>query len=193
MRSSSSTPPRSHVFRQPRVLGTGVTATVKWFDAERGFGFVMPAGGGADALLPGDLLAAFGHATLPEGATVVVDLIEARKGAQVSALHSVDPTTAAEPRPKRERAPAAAPAPRRAPVPAPAPAGETVAMTATVRWFNPDKGYGFAKADEGERDVFLHVSALERSNLIGLPDGQRVRLTVREGAKGLEAVTIETL
>ncbi|MFD1625946.1 cold-shock protein, partial [Azospirillum griseum] len=95
----SQHPPRQHVYRQPNVVGTEVTATVKWFDPERGYGFVTLGGAGKDALLPASVVVPAGHTTLPEGATVVVDLVEDRKGQQVSALHSVDLSTAAPPRP----------------------------------------------------------------------------------------------
>ena len=46
--------------------------------------------------------------------------------------------------------------------------------TGTVKWFNAQKGYGFIQPDDGGKDVFVHVSALERSGLAGLGEGQRV-------------------
>jgi cold shock CspA family protein len=97
-------PPRSHVYRQPNVVATQVTATVKWFNPERGYGFVKVGDSGKDALLPASLVVPAGHTTLPDGATVVVDIVEDRKGQQVSVLHSVDLSTAAPARPQaRER------------------------------------------------------------------------------------------
>ncbi|HYH37737.1 MAG TPA: cold-shock protein [Azospirillum sp.] len=99
-------PPR-HVFRQPTVLGERVDATVKWFDPVRGFGFVQPKDGSADALIPNALVQSAGYDALPDGTSVVVDIIEGRKGHQVSALHSVDTSTAKPSRPPRpERGPA---------------------------------------------------------------------------------------
>ncbi|CAO3413807.1 Cold shock protein of CSP family [Azospirillum doebereinerae] len=229
--------PRQHVFRQPNVVGTQVTATVKWFDPERGFGFVTLGEQGKDALIPASIVVPAGHATLPEGATVVVDLVEDRKGKQVSALHSVDLSTAAPARPPRREgggfggdrggdrggardygprernfgdrggdrggfdrggrgAPrdfgardsgprGGAPAPRRD-----AASGPTSEMSGTVKWFNTSKGFGFASPDDGGRDVFIPARALERAGLRGLDDGQRVRMTVRQGEKGMEAVSL---
>ena len=46
--------------------------------------------------------------------------------------------------------------------------------TGTVKWFNPTKGYGFITPDEGDKDVFVHISAVEKSGLNGLDEGQKV-------------------
>ena len=50
--------------------------------------------------------------------------------------------------------------------------------TGTVKWFNEQKGYGFIQPDEGGRDVFVHISAVERSGLRGLAEGQKVSYDV---------------
>jgi CspA family cold shock protein len=240
---SRDEPPR-HVFRQPKVLGERVAATVKWFDPVRGFGFVQPGDGSPDALIPNALVQSAGHNGLPDGATVVVDIVEGRKGNQVSALHSVDTSSAKPARPPRndrggergggfadrggdrggrfgerggdrggerfgdrggdrganrfaDRGPRfdgprpGGPrpgAPRRD-----ADAGPTTEAEGTVKWFNETKGFGFIAPDGGERDVFVHVKALERSGLSSLAENQRVRLTFRQGEKGPEAVSVSEI
>ncbi|MCW2245213.1 CspA family cold shock protein [Azospirillum fermentarium] len=240
----NSQPPR-HVFRQPNVLATELTATVKWFDPNRGFGFVRPSDGSPDALLPASIVAGAGHDSLPEGTTVVVDLTEGRKGAQVSALHSVDTSTARPaaprgPRPERggfgggygdrdrgerggfggdrggygdrggfgdrggygdrdrgERGGFGGDrggfggGPRRGGGRPVADSGETTATDGTVKWFDAGKGYGFITPDTGGRDIFVHVRAVERSGLSTLSEKQRVHVTVRQGEKGPEAVSVE--
>ena len=60
-------------------------------------------------------------------------------------------------------------------------------MNGTVRTIKLEKGYGFISPDGGGKDIFVHISALRRSQLDALEPGQRVRVEVIEGRKGLEA------
>jgi CspA family cold shock protein len=66
----------------------------------------------------------------------------------------------------------------------------SVEETGTVKWFNVVKGFGFVARDSGGKDVFVHVSALERSGLTTLGEGQHVIVDVVEGRKGLEAARV---
>jgi cold shock protein len=50
--------------------------------------------------------------------------------------------------------------------------------TGTVKWFNPDKGYGFIQPDDGGKDVFVHISAVEQSGLRNLQEGQKINYEV---------------
>ena len=54
----------------------------------------------------------------------------------------------------------------------------------TVKWFNATKGYGFIQPDDGSKDVFVHISAVERSNLGNLGEGQRVQFDLERGQQG---------
>ena len=56
--------------------------------------------------------------------------------------------------------------------------------TGTVKWFNTTKGYGFIAPDDGGKDVFVHISAVERSGLTGLADNQKVGFELQEGRDG---------
>ncbi|GGH35931.1 cold-shock DNA-binding protein family [Cribrihabitans marinus] len=64
----------------------------------------------------------------------------------------------------------------------------------TVKWFNTTKGYGFIAPDEGGKDVFVHISAVERSGLTGLADNQKVNYELQAGRDGREsAANIELI
>ncbi len=59
--------------------------------------------------------------------------------------------------------------------------------TGNVKWFNATKGYGFISPEDGSKDVFIHVSALERAGISGLADGQRVEFEIVAGRDGRSA------
>ena len=65
-----------------------------------------------------------------------------------------------------------------------------VDMAGTVKWYNPDKGFGFITPEAGGKDVFVHATVLERAGLGPLQEGQVVRMGVVQGAKGPEAGSI---
>jgi CspA family cold shock protein len=54
----------------------------------------------------------------------------------------------------------------------------------TVKWFNPTKGYGFIQPDDGSKDVFVHISAVERSGMGNLHEGQKVSFELERGDRG---------
>jgi cold shock protein len=73
------------------------------------------------------------------------------------------------------------------------PTAVAVEETGTVKWFNAEKGFGFIACDSGGKDVFVHISALERSGLTSLGEGQCVVVDVVEGRKGLEAARVRLI
>jgi CspA family cold shock protein len=66
-------------------------------------------------------------------------------------------------------------------------------VTGSVKWFNPEKGYGFLTQDNGGKDVFVHFRAIVAEGYKTLPEGQRVSFEVEEGQKGLQAANVETI
>ena len=57
----------------------------------------------------------------------------------------------------------------------------------TVKWFNPTKGFGFIQPEDGTKDVFVHISAVERSGLGNLQEGQKVSFDLERGQQGKES------
>jgi CspA family cold shock protein len=71
--------------------------------------------------------------------------------------------------------------------------GPTEECVGSVKWYNPDKGFGFVGQDSGGKDVFVHATTLDRGGLRGLAEGQRVRMQIGQNQKGPEARSIELL
>lgn len=61
---------------------------------------------------------------------------------------------------------------------------ETTMAIGTVKWFNPGKGFGFVAPEDGGKDVFIHVSALERAGISGLAEGQKIEYKLGAGRDG---------
>lgn len=209
-----------HSYEPKAPFATEVRASVRFFDADRGFGFVTPEAGGADAFLPARLVEAAGRDRLPEGATLTVDLVEGDRGPQVSRIYRFDLSTALPEgerpargerrsggdrpqrpdrfgrgdrpqRPERSDRPERGPRPRADLRGDHVPPVATGTVEGTVKWYDAKKGFGFVDVGDGGKDVFVHATALARSGLSGLAENARVRLGVREGQKGREAVSIE--
>ena len=168
-------------FRTPRFeepSGPPVSAIVKWFKPEKGFGFVELADGSGDAFLHATVLGRIGVAAVNPGETLEVRVAQGQRGPQVTEVLNVDTSTATAPRPRASFRPESEPL------------GPTVEETGTVKWYNATKGFGFIVRDAGGKDVFIHASALQRAGLTTLNEGQRVVVDIAEGRKGPEAAGI---
>ena len=178
---------QSRAFRtQPRFAqtrfevpsGPSVRAIVKWFSPEKGFGFVELSDESDDGFLHGSVLARSGISTVQPGDTLEVRVGPGHKGhvTEVLSLHS---SIAGRITPRRSSATPDNPFP-----------DTGIEETGTVKWFNSERGYGFIALDSGGKDVFVHISALERSGITSLAEGQPVIVDFVEGRKGLEAARV---
>jgi CspA family cold shock protein len=160
---------RPGFFREDLPPGRRVEAKVKWFNPSKGFGFVTLADGSQDAFLPIAILRRAGYEDAREGASITCEISAGAKGPLVTTVLNVDNSTALMP-----QTGGGGPRPSQT-------------MEGAVKWFEPEKGYGFISPDGGGKDVFIHITALRRSGVNALGPGQRVRVEVVDGKKGLEA------
>jgi cold shock protein len=164
-----------------------IDATVKWFKADKGFGFVELGNGTGDAFLHIGAVQAAGYEALPPGAKLKVNVTTGQKGQQVTRILEADLSTAQEVRPPRAGGFGDAPRPRRA---APDPAS-AVPVSGKVKWFDETKGFGFVQSNDGGKDVFVHISVLNASGVQRLVEGQPVNMQVVDTPKGREAISIQ--
>ncbi len=170
---------------------SSIKTTIKWFNPQKGFGFVVDPQGGRDIFLHNSVVMQSGHDRLPDGTTITCVLGQGPKGAEVKQILSVDTSTA---QPSRDFGGSPRMGKRRFEDDGGArhqSAGAGEEASGIVKWYNSQKGFGFIIPDGGGRDVFVHMSALRRSGLHTLDEGQAVRMRVVQGNKGAEADTLE--
>ena len=163
-----------------------IDAVVKWFNAEKGFGFVGLVGGG-EAFLHVRQLKAAGHSSVPEGANVKVRIGQGQKGPEVTEVIEVDTSSTHLAHTTERRSVPHSSSQQQPGV------GATEESIGSVKWYNADKGFGFIGQDGGGKDVFVHATTLEHGRLSALVEGQRVRMQIVEGKKGPEARSIVLL
>lgn len=148
-----------------QVVGTG-KGTVKFFNSQKGFGFVQQDGGGEDVFVHISAVERAGLEGLAEGQKLEFNLVD--RGGKISAqdLQVVGDVIAVQSSgpPKRELT------------------GEKA--TGTVKFFNSTKGFGFLVRDDGQPDAFVHISAVERSGLSQINEGERFEFDLEVDRRG---------
>lgn len=165
-------------------LAQSYCGRIKWFDATRGFGFLIPDDGTADILIHFSVLREHGRRMLPEGATVVCEAVVRNRGLQATRIISFDLTSATgvdfdlRPTQRADRGDASQFE------------GAGPLEPVLVKWFNRLKGYGFLNRVDDEADIFIHMETLRRAGIIDIEPEDRLNARITVSGKGLLAVEV---
>ncbi len=164
-----------------------ITGRVKWFDATRGFGFLVSDDIEGDVLLHFSVLRDHGRRSVPEGAVIECVPVRVERGLQCKRVLSIDLSTAL-PQHTRGSISAAERADRKTLAES---AGEFEPVE--VKWFNRVRGYGFVKRteDDSDEDVFVHMETVREARLGDLQPGDRLVARIAASGKGLTAVELK--
>ncbi|MGL5719733.1 MAG: cold shock domain-containing protein, partial [Alphaproteobacteria bacterium] len=156
------------------LIGNQVKCKVKWFNLQKGYGFLEPCDSSADVFLHFSVLEQAGFQTVSPGDEVLCEVGNGKSGLQAVRVLQV---CSSDEEGNYAEIPATL-------------SNDSLLLEehgGFVKWFNVLKGYGFIQADDGGRDIFLHTALLRRLSVDRLPPGRRVRVKVLASERGREA------
>lgn len=159
-----------------------IKGQVKWFDAAKGFGFVVSGDDGGDILLHANVLRNFGRSSVAEGSEIVIEVQVTDRGRQASVIHEIGAPANSMPAEDGDdplhNVPDVDPS-----VPL---------QPARVKWFDKSKGFGFANVFGSDDDIFLHVEVLRYYGLSDLQPGEAISVKVVDGPRGMMAGEVQS-
>ncbi|WP_416907513.1 MAG: cold-shock protein [Polymorphobacter sp.] len=168
-------------------VGTA-TGVVKFFNAQKGFGFVVRDDGGEDVFVHISAVEAAGLTGLADGQPMSFTLTE--RNGRISATNieiDGEPLPVADRAPREREAGGFGDRPPRPMRRDETPVTNGQRVEGTVKFFNNQKGFGFIQREDGGPDAFVHISAVERAGFSGLSEGQRVSFELEEDRRGKQA------
>lgn len=155
-----------------------VSGHVKWYDAVKGYGFVVPEGGGPDIMVHASCVRAFGKMALSEGAKIRLRAGQGQRGLNASEILEVDEESVTAPsaetpmqtRPTEYLGPEVDAGPL---------------VPARVKWFDKQKGFGFVNVFGRDEDVFVHMETVRRCGFQDLASGEGMAVRTVRGPRGL--------